>query len=344
MTTHHDTKKHNEKPKDTPLKSEEETTAQKTESPPEKSTEQPNSFAEKPKTFEIESLLKSGFNRTLERFFPYLLTQILLFFGIVGLSLLLGLVGAAHVFLYTATKSLPLTIVSGLFFTITLIIYMGYFTTWGALAGVQSLIADKKIGSIQAFREVKSGVWQYLILQLLIGLFMLGLLPFGIFTIFLLYVLWAIWAMFVVFIFLKEKQGTLTILWKSRAMVNQKGFWAILGRVALLYLVSFAVSFGIGILSEIEPGIGTLASIAFNLFAGPFFLSYIYEMFIQLPFPKNVEKPQTWTTLSIVGWILMVLAVTYMASVVMGDLTSIIQNLMESNDLQQLIPQEDNVI
>lgn len=255
--------------------------------------------------WQLEGLFKRAFERTKERFVSYLLTWVVSFgIGILIILLSLLAVGVA-VLLYVLTKSVVLTVFFGIFATIVFYFALVFSTSWISLATVSVLVSEEKLGAFDTLKKVKPLVWGYFWMSVLIGLFFVGLLPWGVLTLGVVLILWSFWATFATFVYLTTQKKGLQNLWVSRQMFLQRA-WGIFGRLLLVNLgfvaINMFLSMGGG-----KNGLSSGLSFLFGILASPFLVSFSYEIFKNLDVPNEVKKPRVWVVFSVLGWILTVL-------------------------------------
>ncbi len=259
-------------------------------------------------SWQIEGLIKRAFSRTKERFLSYFLTWIVSF-GIGILTFLAILLIAGLLFLvFTITQSPIITAILGVVAGLGAIIGLMYVSTWISLTTILVLISDEKLGIGETFKQTQPKVWQYLWVNLLIFLFMLGIYPISIFTLFIIFILWSVWATFVPFVFLKQNLRGFNNLWMSREMFFQKA-WGIFGRSLLVggAVMTISVLISIGGKNAASTGL----SVLFSVFSAPFMISFTYEMYKNLEVPKEVKKPKVWFVLSMIGLVLMAICLIF---------------------------------
>lgn len=272
----------------------------------------------------VENLLKEALNRTIARLFPYLLTQ-LLFIGVFILTgFLFILHGGAHIFLYFLTGSLPLTLISGLFFFALLTAGSLYVLGWIQLTSLSVLITGSYKTISNAFSDTKPHVWNFLWFQGVMGVFIFGLLPIHIVSFFTVFIAWQIWALFSYIIFLEDKHPGLHTLWRSYHTVNQR-FWDVTGRLIVLFLIYAVVILTFNIFSTENSAVSVLQAVLVYI-TTPFTISYIYEIYTGLPKQKYARPVHGWVYASIGGWIAMGALILYF-------IISLIHNPQQALDL-----------
>ena len=160
------------------------------------------------KNMNIETLFSKAFARFKERFLSYLIVSALSW----GLGLILvvaGLLIAGTVALvWFSTKAVVVSVVFGAVGTVALRGGLIYISAWTQLAAVDVLIASKKLPPFDIFKKVKPLVGGYIYFMIILGLFMIGLLPFTLASLFIIGILRTLWSIFSVFVYLeKRKKG-----------------------------------------------------------------------------------------------------------------------------------------
>jgi len=250
----------------------------------------------------LESLLKKAFERTKDRFLSYLVV-LLISIGIglaffIAILLLIGL----FALLYFLTKAIPVLIILGLVAFLALIILSYYVGAWIQLATAQVIISPEKLTAGEAMKKVRPLIWKFIILEVLMSLFFIGLVPLGVLSLFIILILWGFWSTFTVFVFLEQQKEGLANVWISRSMINQR-FWGVAGRESVVWIAVWILSFAVSSASY-KSSLAGLLSLLISLFTGPFIISYSYEIYKNLTPPKETTKPNIWIILSILGWIL----------------------------------------
>lgn len=283
----------------------------------------------------VEELFKAAFIRTKERFLTYFLTYVVSIFIFIGVLIATLLLGGINFVLWNSTQSVGIT--ASLVF-LSIIVSIGgliYVGAWTSLAYLYALVSPNKLGVIDVYKSVKPLVLPYFKVTVITSLFMIGLLPFGILSIGIIFFLWNVWGMFMLFVFLDKKETGLNNIFISKAIVSTK-FWGVVFRVFILYGAYFTAFF---ILGSIHPKEGVsitqMLIPVLSIVAGPFFTSYLYEIYKNLPYPKEVKSNRTWVITSIIGWVLMVALIIFsFTSIVKG-----IQKAVESPELEKGILQ-----
>lgn len=247
----------------------------------------------------------------------------------LGLMIVLCLAVLLGVLIFGLTKSILLIVLLGIILTIAFYVAFIFVTSWIGLATVSVLISDEKLGAIETFKKVKPLVWGYFWMNIVVSFFMFGLLPLGALSLGVIFVLWALWSSFLPFVYLKTQKKGLENLWISREMFRQRP-WGLFGRLMLINLAVFAISFFISYSGKNATTSGL--SFLFSILSAPFVLSFEYEMFQNLKEVKEAKKPNVWFVLSVIGCVLMILA--FVAAIVL-----ITQAAMNSFNQYQNNPQ-----
>lgn len=278
----------------------------------------------------IETLFSKAFARFKDRFLSYLIVSALswglgLMLVVAGL-LMSGIVAAV----WFSTKALVASVTVGVVGLLALIVGLIYISAWVQLATVDVLISAKKLPPFDVYKKVKPMVGGYIYFMVVLGLFMVGLLPLTIASLFIVGILWSLWSIFSVFIYLEKKKKGLENLWISRAMVNQK-FWPILGVVLLVIVLMSLVS-----LVLVSAKTGFAISLVTQLVLTPFIMSLYYELYLTLKVPAKGVKAPVWMALSVIGYV--VTAVVLVVSVqALGKLGT---DLMKKNNTEQQMYKE----
>lgn len=253
-------------------------------------------------SWEIGHLLNAALDRTADRFFSYFGTIIVAWLLFAALILFLVLGGLLVFTFYKLASLTAVAAILAVFLIAAFFVGFVYIASWTSLAQISIIISDTKTGVMENYKNLKPRVWDYVGVNLLMGLFMIGILPWGLLSLTIVFILWAFWSTFVPFVFLEQKMQGLDNLWFSRQLVSQK-FWLIGGRIFLVQIIFFLIN--IALAATKEPMVG-IASFFISIFAAPFFVSFIYLMYKKLEVPEKVEAPRVWITLSIIGWIIMI--------------------------------------
>lgn len=252
----------------------------------------------------IENIFKQTLKRITKKIIPYIIIQIYMISAIAIILLLCLLHGGAHIFLYFITQSLVLTIFSGIFFLLLIIIAGMYLLTWLHLTSLSLLISDEKRTIMQILTETQPYTWQFMLFQGLLGAFLFGLLPLHILSLSGTFIIWSIWALFSYIIFIKDHPPRLDSMWRSYHTVQQR-FWDIVGRLTILFLSYIVIFLIINILPVSQSLVSGIQGI-FLFLTTPFTIAYVYEIYIHLPKQKYARPVQGWVHASTGGWILMV--------------------------------------
>ena len=294
--------------------------------------------------WQIESLIKRAFGRTRERFLSYFLALIISFtFILVALIILVLLlvVGGLGVAL---TKMALVSFLISLMMVLLAGLVLIFVSSWIQLSVIEILIQNDNLGVIETFKKVRPLVWDYLTFVLLSSLFMLGLLPLGLMSLGIAFLLWSFWNSFSTFVYLTNRQKGIANLWQSRALVNQR-FWEIAGRMLILNLMVIFISL---ILAMSKSSYLGVVSVIFSFVSQPFLISFSFEMYRNLPKPVEAKGPRAWFLLSVAGWILVALYLSWAVPAALKKLPEILPQfqkeffteLQRNQNLQkQLLPQ-----
>jgi hypothetical protein len=266
-----------------------------------------------PEVWKIETLVSKAFERTKQRFLSYLFVYVIGILIAIAAAAVIA-VSAVLLFFLFKTANLPaLTIFLGVVLAVSVIGALIYLGSWIQLTVLSVITDDKKMSVNEALKKTRPLVPGFIVLALLNGLFIAGLLPFGILSLFIIFILWAIWGAFTGLVYLYQKQPRgLNSLWLSRQMVDQN-FWGIVGRLilvgAVIYFFLFLFTFsGNSFLRSLSPIV--------SLVVTPFIIAFLYEMYKNLTVPKTVTTPTVWITLSVIGWVLLLIVIAAFGGVV----------------------------
>lgn len=256
----------------------------------------------------IETLFRAAFERTKDRFWSYILT-LLLSIGMVLLAVLVIGIGAAiNAGIIGVTQNAAVSITVATISFVAALAGIFYISAWGTLATAYVIIAKEKMGAMEVYKQVQPLVWRYVGFSLLTSLFFIGLVPISIPTLFILLLVWGIWGCLSIFTFLDKKEKGLMPLWESKALVSKR-FWGILVRVGVMYILFWIVSVLLTVAAE-EYRILSVLNFVFSILIGPFAISYLYEIYKNLS-ATHTEKAapaKIWIVISIIGWVLLLLA------------------------------------
>ncbi len=268
-------------------------------------------------SWKIETLAQRAFERTKQRFWSYLFVYVM---GIgIGLLAAIGLliIGLILFLLFKAMNLPSLAIVLGVIVGLGFFAVLIYLGSWIQLATLSIITDEKKVSVNDSLKKTSAIVPGFVLLNALSGLFFFGLLPFGVLSLFVVFILWAIWGSLTGFIYLYQKQPQgLKSLWLSRQMVGQN-FWGVVGRLLLMggviYLIIFLFTLSKNsLLSSLVPIV--------SLVSTPFIIAFLYEIYKNLTVPKVSVTPKVWVTLSVIGWVLMIVvlvtASTFVAAII----------------------------
>lgn len=247
----------------------------------------------------FESLIKTSYNNLSLHFKEYLsiyFVNILLVFLSIIFCLIIGIT------LYS-TKLFTLSpILLGLFILMCILILF-YIVSITSLSTISVIIDPNKFKIIQRIKLAASLAPKYMVINILIFIFLIGLLPISLLTIFIIHLVWSIWGMFNLIVYYKYQYSGLRNLFVSKKYINQ-AFFSIAFMVVLLSLFSFIIN---GILSSIDNIAASLASIFFNILYSGFALFFQYEIFKNLKTIKeeNDKNNKIWIYVSVAGLLLL---------------------------------------
>lgn len=171
----------------------------------------------------------------------------------------------------------------------------------------------------------------------LVPLFVVGLitsiLVFGSFFVFFFPgIIIGIFLMFVVYAVVIDNIKGMTAIKTSVSMISQN-FGAIVGRIILLWLLSFAIQMMIGILPHENPSaimFYVFASFVASFTIGWFGLAYCYRLYehAKASFDPKKKTSMTWMwIISVLGWIICGLLITgFVSAINSKDIQNTIQN------------------
>lgn len=281
---------------------------------------------------EIETLFRAAFERTKERLLSYILSFLFVYVLFFGALLAVGLLAGAHFLVWSTTQSVAAVGTLALISVVGVLTGFMYLGSWATLATTYTLISENKVGVMEAYKAMRPLVWGHVLVSFFVGLFIFGLVPISVFTLFILLLVWSVWGVFMIFVYMEKQEKGLANLWISQAIVNQR-FWAILGRILLVYVAMWVLFFLLGMGAEDYPVLNIVSFIA-SLLLSPFVISYFYEMYKRLPHPKEIARPTVWIVLSIIGWVVMVFAIVSMSAAAAQSLPDVMQNLDKQMDLK----------
>lgn len=286
------------------------------------------------KNLSIEQLISASFNRTKERFLPYLLAAILAVALVFAAVIAMAFLGGVVFLIWLATKS---SVITGIFSTVALVASIAgfiYVQSWASLSIVYTLISKSKVSVTEAFKKMKPLVLGYVLVHVLNTLFLIGLLPFGVITVFILTLLWLIWSLFTAFVYIEKNLHRLDALFMSKSIIS-KNFWGFVFRIAIIYVLYFLALFIIKSIGRESSAISGLIYMIFSFLAGPFMISYMYEMYHNFEHPKDVGSKQIWIILSAIGWIIMVFGIFAFSSFIGREWPKIQQQFMNQDEKNQ---------
>src|SRR3989344_4767494 len=201
----------------------------------------PHTSAEK-QNLSIEKLISYAFNRTKERFLPYLLATIFGVGLVIAALLAMGLLAAVVFLLWLGTKSTVITAIFGTIAVIGTIAGFIYIQSWLSLTIVYTIIAKQRVSVTDAFKTMRPLILGYIWVSIVNFLLLFGLLPFGIVTIFILFLVWAVWSTFTVYVYIEKRMHGLDNLFMSKAIIS-KNFWGFVFRIVIIYVLYLLVAF-----------------------------------------------------------------------------------------------------
>lgn len=286
------------------------------------------------KNLSIEQLISAAFNRTKERFLPYLLAAIFGVGLVIAAMLAMGLLAGVVFLLWLGTKS---TVIAGIFGTIALIASIAgfiYIQSWLSLSIVYTLIAKQRVSVTDAFKTMRPLITGYIWVSIVNFLLLFGLLPFGIVTIFILFLVWAVWSTFTVYVYIEKRMHGLDNLFMSKAIIS-KNFWGFVFRIVIIYVLYLLVAFVIQAIGRESSALSGIIYMIFSFLAGPFMISYMYEMYHNFEHPKDVGSKQIWIILSAVGWVIMIIGIFTFSSFIGREIPKIQQEFINQEEKNQ---------
>lgn len=267
-------------------------------------------------------LLRKAYNRTKDRLKTVLIVNLL------GMLMILASIGAFGYLIFIASSWVNhheiILLVLAFFVGIVLLLVFFYILFWIQLAITYALISPQKKHSKEVYVQTKPLVNGYIRYASATTLFNLFLIPADLLISTVLLVrpislLWGFWGSFGSFVYLEQQKKGLENLWVSRKMINQN-FWKVAGKMfiagfipliaimaSIIALIAiFAVEKGDitspGVLAPVI--IFGIVFVLTVLLAGPFMLSFTYEVYKNLTIPKEVHKPREWIWIGIIGIVL----------------------------------------
>ena len=283
------------------------------------------------KKLSIEILISAAFNRTKERFLPYLLAAIF-GVGLVSLAIIaMGLLGGVVFLLWLGTKSTVITAIFGTIAVIGTIAGFIYIQSWLSLTIVYTIIAKQRVSVTDAFKTMRPLIKGYIWVSIVNFLLLFGLLPFGIVTILILSLVWVAWSMFTIYVYIEKRMHGLDNLFMSKAIISKK-FWGFVFRIAVIYVLYFIGFFIIQAIGRESRALSSVIYMIFSFLAGPFMLSYMYEMYHNFEHPKDVGSKQIWIILSAIGWVIMIIGIFTFSSFIGREIPKIQQNILKQEE------------
>ena len=286
------------------------------------------------KDFSIEKLISAAFSRTKERFLPYLLATIFGVGLVIAAMLAMGLLAGVIFLVWLGTKS---TVITGIFGTIALIASIAgfiYIQSWLSLTLVYTIIAKQRVSVTDAFKTMRPLILGYIWVSIVNFLLLFGLLPFGIVTIFILFFVWVLWSTFTIYVYIEKRMHGLDNLFMSKAIISKK-FWGFVFRIAIIYVLYFIGFFIIQAIGRESRALSSVIYMIFSFLAGPFMLSYMYEMYHNFEHPKDVGSKKIWIILSAVGWMIMIIGIFTFSSFIGREIPKIQQEFINQEEKNQ---------
>lgn len=241
---------------------------------------------------ELNNLLRVSFYRTKDRLLNYFFA---IFLGIVlnSISVICVLIG---LFIFK----------SGLIFIVLLFLsslVSIYMTTWSLLAITKTIINPEKIGAITAYKNTLPLVKGYLLFTLLSTFFYLLLTPIFALTLFIELFFWYVYRIYSQFIYLEKGKKGLEILWYSKALVEKK-------KVIFLYIIGFGlIDLILEFLIPSSSNILKITKVAIFLIFGPFFTSFLYEVYRSIDLQEDVKPAHNWIAAGVISWIFLLVVI-----------------------------------
>lgn len=164
--------------------------------------------------------------------------------------------------------------------TVLLVAVLG---AWAGGALVTTL--SQKVGFVSAYRQSARLIGPYIWIGILSGLaIMVGFILLVIPGIIVL-----VWLSLSIFTLVIEGARGTDALKRSKAYVEGH-WWAVFGRLCLLWLLAFIVSGVSGIVSEISPWIENTVGLFVNVLVGPFVVTYLYVLYQDLHGLKEAAR------------------------------------------------------
>ncbi|MFA9289278.1 MAG: hypothetical protein ACEQSA_05370, partial [Weeksellaceae bacterium] len=280
-------------------------------------------------------LLRAAFTRTKDRILPYFWTMIISIVMQVALIIGLGLLAGLNALIWMMTQSVPVTGITAFISVLVAIVVGTYVNAWTSLAIIYSLISPHKLKPGEIFTAMKPLIVRYYWVMGLVGLFFIGLLPFGLITLFIVILVWVIWGAFTVYTVIEYKDQHLGSLWRSKAIVSTR-FWAVLLRLIIIYGGFYLIMMVLGMSQEStnSPVVGAIVFIL-SILSGPFLMSYSYETYRNLEHPETYGKNTVWKALSIIGLILVMAGITFGMNYAVQNIPSMIEQIENERLFEQ---------
>lgn len=285
---------------------------------------------------QIETLVRSSFERFKSRFVSYLLSVGISFgLGIV-VGLVIALIALLHVFIFMITQSVAFTATTAVILGSVLIAALIYVSAWGQLASIEAIIGKEQKGIIQIFKDLRPAVWGYVWYAVASTFFLLGIFLFGLagFVIpgIILMILWSFWNSFSAFIYLEHRYRGLENLWASYRLIN-KNFWGLFGRMIVVYLVAIIIVISFSYFAS-EYNAGNLLTTLVNLVITPFLLAYLYELYRHAGKVESKQSSTVWTIIAILGWVFVIGGILFFWSLISQALPGVLDEMERQNIMQ----------
>jgi len=257
----------------------------------------------------MEQLIKKGFNRFKKTFLSYFLTYILgVLFVLAFMAVALLAIALLGLLFVVLGKSTLVAVIGGVILGLGFIFGLIYIASWIQLSQTFAIVKTDIKSAVNCYKQSRELVLPFIGFGVLSSFFMIGLFYTTI-LLFIPLILWAIWGMFAVFAFIDGKRGGLMPLWYSKAKTTGY-FWKILLYVTVIYFAFGLISY---LTMQINPKYGFFNGLLWFL-TTPFLMSYVYELYLSLPEPKEVKQSTGWIMVSVIGWIISVAILGFIIS------------------------------
>ena len=274
----------------------------------------------------IVTIMKKAWKRLSDHFVDYIKVYIVMIGSFIVLALAMGGISLSF---FAIAKSVNNVLLYVFVVPLLLASFFGfiYLATWTGLAIIDSIIGKINIPIRERFTKLRPRVIGYIWFNAFFGLFMLGLIPFGIITLGILFLFWFLASSFVGFIYLEHKEPGMMNLWISRHMMKNQ-FLRMIALIVIVYGIVFTIDM---VLLRSDHIITNLTSWFLNIIAGPYLLALKYEIYKEIPYPNIVETPKRWLLLSKVGFVVLIVGGVLLFK-------SVIQTLPNLNKLPSSVP------